>query len=410
MRILLATVTYAPIVNGQAVFTYNLAQRLAQEGHRVAVIYPSQQIEEVETLDDGVLRLGVKSLNLNFWHPHAFTTLWSDPVVERFFDRFCPQVVHIHDHYPLCWNVEEIARRRGIPLVGTNHFVPDNVTHYLPYADKLQPFFDRVLWYWLLRVYNGLDCVTVQSETAARALRDAGLTAPLIPVSCGIDTSRFHIDPNVDRVACLRRFGLDPDRVTFLFVGRLDAEKRLDVLIRALALLDRPNVALAIAGQGTAAESWQALAQQLNVMDRVHFLGYVPDEDLPTLLNSIDIFAMPSDAELLSIASLEAMACGRPVLAARARALPEIIEDNVNGRLFCPGNVEDATAVMQSLVDSPHRWPQMGAASLLRATAHAWTGVVKKYETIYRSLQKVQGDRRDKADIWLDAFSVVGAA
>ncbi|MEZ4638431.1 MAG: glycosyltransferase [Caldilineaceae bacterium] len=406
MRILLATVTYAPIVNGQAVFTCNLANRLAQQGHSVAVIYPSQDLEEAETLENDVLRVGVKSLNLEFWHPDAYTTLWMDPAVERLFERFRPQLVHIHDHYPLCWNVEQVARRRGIPLVGTNHFVPDNVTHYLPYSNQLQPFFDWVLWRWLLQIYNGLDCVTVQSQTAAQALRQAGLTAPLMPVSCGIDTEHFHVDAAVDRVACRRRFGLDAERVTFLFVGRMDAEKRLDVLIRALAALDRPDIALAIAGKGTAGEQWRKLAQELGVADRVHFLGYVPEDDLPTLLNSVDVFAMPSDAELLSIATLEAMACGRPVLAARARALPELVEDGVNWRLFRPGDVRDAAAALRSLVDAPSRWPQMGAASLQRAAQHDWANVVEKYESIYRSLQKTRGDRRRTTEKVLSSTGV----
>ncbi len=386
MRILIATNTYAPAANGQATFTHNLANRLTQQGHRVAVVFPSQTCVENESLEGGVLAFGVKSVPLDFWHPDAFTTLWIDPAIERLFQRFRPQVVHIHDHYPLAWGVVQIARHRRLPMVGTNHFIPDNVTHYLPYANRLQPMFDWILWHWLLQVYNALNCVTVQSKTAAQALRSAGLHVPLIPVSCGIETGRFHLDTSVDQSACRRRFGLDPNKVTFLFVGRLDAEKRIDVLIRALAHMDRPDTAIAIAGRGTELANLQALTRHLNLEKQVHFLGYVTDDDLPQLLNSVDLFAMPSDAELLSIATLEAMACGRPVLAARARALPELVEEGVNGRLFRPRDVADAARAMTALVDDMAGWSQMGAISVVRSTSHAWSTVLKRYEWIYQSL------------------------
>lgn len=386
MRILLASITYAPIANGQAVFTSNLARHLACSGHEVAVIFPSEKGEPYTIIHEDVLTVGVKSFHLPFWHPDAFTTLWKDPIIERIFNSFQPEVVHIQDHYPISWSVAHVARRRGLPLVGTNHFVPDNVAPYLPYIARFKGLFQWLLWKWVLLLYNRLDCVTVQSQTAARALRDVGLTTPLIPVSCGIDLTRFRVDPTLDQAAVRRQFGLDSQNVTFLFVGRIDAEKRLDVLLRALALLGLRHVTLAIAGRGTEIANLQALTHRLGLDEQVRFLGYVPDGDLPALLNSVDIFAMPSEAELLSIATLEAMACGRPILAARARALPELVENNVNGRLFLPGDPVDAAHAMDDLVKSTQDWPAMGAVSQRRSVTHSWSTVLNHYNAIYQSL------------------------
>ena len=132
----------------------------------------------------------------------------------------------------------------------------------------------------------------------------------------------------------------------------------------------------------------ERLAQELELGDRVKFLGFVPDDDLPALLDSADLFAMPSSAELLSIATLEAMACGKPVLAARARALPELVSDGDNGRLFRPGDAADAARCLKALIDAPERWPQMGAESRRRALGHSLEEMLNRHERIYQSMLK----------------------
>jgi glycosyltransferase involved in cell wall biosynthesis len=238
----------------------------------------------------------------------------------------------------------------------------------------------------MLRFFNRLDVVTAPSKTAAAILRRRGLRVPVYPISCGVDLSRFHWDASVDRSATRQRYGLAPDRCMFLFVGRVDGEKRLDVLLHALALLKRDDIQLAIAGKGAALKGLKALARALKLGDRVRFLGFVPDGDLPALLNSADIFTMPSEAELLSIATLEAMACGRPLLVAQAEALPELVTPGVNGYLFQPGNPVDAARHMALLAAQPLRWASMGAASLDKVQHHSLENTVSSYEKIYESL------------------------
>jgi glycosyltransferase involved in cell wall biosynthesis len=104
------------------------------------------------------------------------------------------------------------------------------------------------------------------------------------------------------------------------------------------------------------------------------------------LLNSADVFAMPSEAELLSIATLEAMGCGRPVLAARAGALPELVSEGVNGYLFQAGDVADAAHYMTLLADHPETWQSMGAASLQKVQTHSLENTIQRYEMIYEAL------------------------
>jgi glycosyltransferase involved in cell wall biosynthesis len=301
------------------------------------------------------------------------------PVLEA----FRPDIVHVQDHYPLSVVTIRVARERGIKAVGTNHFMPANLAPYVPGAALIRPAFERVLWAWMLRLYQRLDLVTAPSQAAVNLLRAQGLRAPALPVSCGTDPRRFHPDASVDRAACRRRYGLDPEGPLFVSVGRVDREKRLDILIHAMAQVEDPNLRLGIIGEGAAAAELQALVRNLKLENRIRFLGRVPNEDLPVLLTSADAFVMASEAELLSIASLEAMASGLPMLLADAMALPELVTPGENGYLFKPGDVREAARAMDRLLAERDRWPQMGAASLERAKVHSVEVTVERYASLY---------------------------
>jgi glycosyltransferase involved in cell wall biosynthesis len=307
--------------------------------------------------------------------------------VRRAFEVFHPDIVHIQDHYPISHAAVKSAHKYDLKVVGTNHFMPENVAPYFPVLSDFKSGFDKVMWAWPLGLYNQLDVVTAPSETAAAIMRRHGLQPPVHPISCGIDLERFQPKPQADRHALRQRFGLDPDKITFLYIGRVDAEKRLEVLIQALHQLGHQDIHLTIAGKGADRHRLADLASQLGVEQQVRFLGFVPEADKVDLLNSADVFAMPSEAELLSIATLEAMACGRPVLAARSKALPELVDEGINGYLFKPGEVRDAARKMTLLAEHPEGWERMGAASLEKARRHGLEATVHKYDNIYQDLR-----------------------
>jgi glycosyltransferase involved in cell wall biosynthesis len=384
MRILITGTTYAPALNGQSIFTTNLAEGLARLGHRVCMVVPSDFGKPYQIERNGVLVYNVRSIDLSMIHNPAAVSFLPDIEVKRIFQDFSPDIVHVHDHYPLSKCVLKYARLYGLPVVGTNHFVPENLAPYVPLLPRLSTIFNRLLWWWMKRVYNHLDLVTAPSRTAVEILRSQRLKEPVKAVSCGVNFDHFRVIPEASRRQIFRRFGLAFSPITFLFVGRVDAEKKVDVLIRALKQLNRRDIQLVIAGKGAALSGYQRLAQELGVGGQVQFTGFVVEPELPLLLNCVDVFAMPSEAELLSIASLEAMASGKPILAARSKALPELVDDAVNGYLFEPGNVADAARCMALLADHPERLPEMGAASLDKVKFHGVETVLKSYEDLYR--------------------------
>ncbi len=386
MRILIAGQTYAPALNGQSIFTVNLAEGLARIGHQVMVITSSRAGPDRLLEENGVAVQQLQSIALPFLHPDAHTTLPFNPQVSCLIRSFQPQVVHIHDHYPISGDVLRQARYRKIKTIGTDHFMPQNASPYVPLPPGLKPAFEKLLWGWMLLTYNCLDVAAAPSRTAADILRRNGLRVPVYPISCGVDLARFRHIPDLDRVAVRRRYQLDPQKTLFLFVGRTDGEKRIDLILRAFQSLPRQDIQFAIAGRGAALASLQALARDLALGDKARFLGFVSAEDLPLLLNSADVFVMPSEAELLSIASLEAMACARPMLLARAQALPELVEPGSNGYLFEPGNLRDAARCIALLADHPAQWDRMGAASLKKVQSHSLENTLHSYEKLYDGL------------------------
>jgi len=394
MRILIAGQTYFPAFNGQAIFTRNLAEGLAQRGHQVLVVVPSTPASELHMERNGVQIRRIKSVPLTFLHPDASYALFPGREVRRVVGDYRPEIVHIHDHYPISRAMVIAARRENIKVVGTNHFMPENLTPYIPIPDPLKPGVNWALWNWMLELYQQLDVVTAPSRTAAAIIRHQGLRRKIYPISCGVDTSRFRPDYNLDRNSWRLRYGFDPNRTLFLFVGRVDGEKRLDVLIHAFHRLGRNDIQLGIIGKGAAHGKYNALTEELGLQQLVHFTGFVPSDDLPSLLNSADIFTMPSEAELLSIATIEAMACGLPILAARAQALPELVTDHENGYLFRAGDVVDAARVISLLADHPEHFSSMGRASLKKVKIHSLERTLQSYEKIYE-LARAKGTVAD---------------
>ncbi len=392
MRIIIAGITYIPQPNGQAVFMGNLAEGLARLGHTVRVIYDSPETHGFLRMRNGVQVQGVPSINLTSFidNPMAHISVLPQREIKQAMQEVKPDIVHIQDHYPVSQVALWEARRRGIKVIGSNHFMPENVAKFVPWLAFFKPVFMWIAWRWMLGAFRKVDAATAQSVAAARLLQAQGFHVPVTTISCGIDLKRFHPDPNIDRRAYLQKYGLDPDKKIFIFVGRVDLEKRLDVLLHAMQRVQRADVQLAIAGRGQNLDEFKKMSTSLNLGEKAHFTGYIPAEDLPGLLNSADVFVMPSEAELLSIATLEALSCARPVLLADAVALPEWVKPGVNGYLFKPGNPLDAARQIERLAAEAPRWPEMGQASLEIARGHSLEAVVRKFEALYQSVLATQ--------------------
>ena len=165
MNILISGTTYYPSMNGQAIFTVNLAEGLAARGHAVTVLYPSDRQQAYRSDAQRASRLEhVRSIQLSRFHPNAWMPIRF--AQRRFGDlrHGRPDVLHIQDHYLPSGLMVQEAEGRGVRIMGTNHFMPENVAPYFPGACAIKPLFNWLLWKGMLHIYNRTEVVTAQSR------------------------------------------------------------------------------------------------------------------------------------------------------------------------------------------------------------------------------------------------------
>lgn len=385
MRVLFSSQAYYRKDNGQAVFMIRLAEGLARAGHEVMALAPSMRGVAQREVVQGVIVQTVPALHLGH---NLNVTAFSDGWVEETIQEFAPDIIHIQDHVFLNRTVLRVARQRGIPIVGTNHFLPANWSNNLYIPRSVQGVVHKAMWKDMLQVFNQLDAATTPTETAVAILRKQAIRIPVRAISCGVDQTEFYPQPDLDRSVVRRHFHLATDRPVLLYVGRVDREKGLDYLAEAAGLLPDLAFQVAIAGKGMYRDVLIEMVHELDIENRVAFPGYIDSDDLPLLLNSVDAFVMPSSAELQSIATLEAMSCARPILAANARALPELVQHGANGYLFNPQDAESLAATIRLFLSQQADWEAMGEASLLRARPHQIDNTIARYVEWYESVRR----------------------
>ncbi|HZA11264.1 glycosyltransferase [Mycobacterium sp.] len=375
MRILLAGDTYPPDVNGAGVLTRRLAEGLASRRHDVHVMVPSPANSSYEA-ECGGIRLHYLASHRYPWHPtfHIADFRKLRLAVSDIFQHVIPDVVHVHAHFAVGRFAAAESRKSNTPLIATNHFIPENVKYQLPF--ELLPEFvyaraAALAWWDLAKVFRSADVITAPTPYAVDVLRTQAGIGHAIPVSCGVDVAAYG-----------RQVGeRDRTRRTVLFVGRLDAEKHIDEIIDALALMDH-SVRLRIVGRGRQEKYLRRHAAKRGVDDRVTFVGYLSDDEVRAEYSRADVFCMPGTAELQSIATLEAMASGLPVVAAAAGALPYLVRPGVNGALFPPGDVRALADALQYALDEDNA-KSLRDASRLTAQQHDFKLTLDAFERIY---------------------------
>jgi 1,2-diacylglycerol 3-alpha-glucosyltransferase len=382
MKILIANDTYYPHVNGASYFTQRLAAGLAARGHTVAVIAPSETNQYTVGERFGVTEYGMRSIKVPEFIHTNFQICFPlhTKKIRHIFTEFKPDIIHIQMHLSIGRNIIKVAKQMGIPIMLTNHFMPDNLTPYLPGPMFVKKAITEILWRDFARLANKVDYIASPTKTAADLVQPR-LKKVVHPVSNGIDLSQF--SPGHARAEVRERYSL-PLEPFFLFVGRLDAEKNLDEVIKAFAQA-APAItqSLVLVGIGTQLEALQALVKRLGVADRVYFSGFVTNEDLPDMYRMAMAFMMAGTAELQSIVTLEAMSTGLPVIAVNAGALPELAHNDVNGFLYEHGDVARVAACMKMLSLDEGLRARMGEESLKIVSLHKVENTFAEYERIY---------------------------
>jgi glycosyltransferase involved in cell wall biosynthesis len=387
---MIVTDQYPPMVGGVPKVTHGLAVNFAARGHEVGVIAPSYGPRDVQRVEEQVQVFRFSSFE---WPTYEELRIPFLPVLpfRKMLKRFDPDIIHVHSPIVL-GNIAQIVSGR-IPVIVTNHYLPINMSRSFAGDGIISKPIKGFFYTYLVSFCNRCAYVTAPTMTALNLLYEHGLRAPAAALSNGIDLRVYRPGPPGEEVR--RRFRLPADRPLILSANRLSREKRINVLIDAAAKLHE-EAHLVITGSGPAEADLSAQVDTLGLNGRVSFLGFVSDEDLVELYRLASIFAIPSEADLQSLATMEAMATGLPVVAANAYALPELVHHTVNGFLFEPGNSDEMAAYLDTLLRDAALRRELGTKSLEIIGPHDLTHILDRWEELYHRISKDFSEARER--------------
>ncbi|MEJ2870729.1 glycosyltransferase [Actinomycetospora sp. OC33-EN08] len=370
---------------GQNVHVHALAEALARDGHEVVV---HTRRTDPHTPDQVRLASGVvvdhvpagPAVELRkddlLEHMDAFAD-----VLRRRWSQRRPDVAHAH-FWMSGLAALDAGRALGVPVVQTFHALGSVKRRHQGAADTSPP--SRVALESDLGA--SVDRVIATCADEVRELAALGIPVTNVDVvPCGVDVRRF--DP-----ASLGPRPDGPPRV--LTVSRLVPRKGVDTAVRALARVPAPAelvVAGGPEGAGLAGDPevarLRALADAEGVTDRVRFLGRVGPAEVPALMRAADVVVQLPTYEPFGLVPLEAMASGRPVVAAQVGGLADTVVDGVTGLHVPPGDPDAAGRAIAALLADPGRRARYGRAGRARVLEHyAWDRVAAATVAVYRDV------------------------
>jgi phosphatidylinositol alpha 1,6-mannosyltransferase len=293
---------------------------------------------------------------------------------------FAPNVVHLSSPDPTAHAALKWARRRSIPVLASVH---TRFETYLRYYNMAwgEPLIEAIL----RRFYRRCDALVAPSESMAQVLRDARMNYDISIWSRGVDRDTFN--PGRRSLEWRRSLGIDDDVVAVGFLGRLVMEKGLDVFSDTVDELKRRGVAhrVLIIGEGPA-RGWL----EARIPDAI-FAGFQQGTDLGRAVASMDVLFNPSVTETFGNVTLEAMACGLPVVAAEATGSQSLVNDRASGRLIRPGAVHQFAEALREYVQQPELRALHGATGEARAHDFSWDAINQTVADTYLRLIRLKG-------------------
>ncbi len=316
--------------------------------------------------------ISLKGFRLPGYHEYKFSVSTSDYVQEQLASlNFTPDLVHVHSPCPAGLAGIRFARKNNIPVIATYH------THFISYlkyhkAGFLQPLVARYMRYF----YNQCELVIVPSQRLKYELELLGISNVRV-LPHGVDFTLF----NKEYYSPALREA-EGDKKILFYAGRLVKEKNLEVLAQAINKVAqrRQDFILWIAGTGNA----EAALKQ--TMKNTTFFGFCDARKLSALYATAEIFIFPSATETFGNVTLEAMASSTACIVANSRGSADLIQNDWNGLLFDPENVEELVDCIEKLLNSENKRKQLAEAAYLSSQSYRWRTILDRQRGVYQEV------------------------
>ncbi len=286
------------------------------------------------------------------------------PHIKRNLSEFNPNIVHTSSpdlvgHRAVTW-----ARSRALPILSSVHTRFDSYAHYYGMG-----FIEPLMITLLRRYYQRCDALVVPSESMATILREQKMHDDISIWSRGIDREIF--DPSKRSDAWRASLGIKEGDIVIGFLGRLVMEKGLDIFAKTIEKLrSGPHkFKILVIGKGPA-KNW--FAQKI---PEAIFVGFQSGSDLGRAVASMDILFNPSITETFGNVTLEAMASGVPIVAARAAGSVSLVVDNHNGMLITPGKAQKFAHALENYIENPALRDTHGRAGEALSRTYDWDNI-----------------------------------
>jgi len=336
MKIAMFADSYRPTVDGAVVAMETAASGLEKRGHEVVVLAPDPKQEVKESRRVHYLP------SREFKRYPGYRMVVAPADMLEFLRKEKVDVIHCHGLASMAVLSLTASRALKIPHVLTFHTMASEAAKYYSPLPIREDFLSELVWVYLRNLLKRPEVVV----TPSAPIRDELIANGVVMKSCeviptGVDCVRY--TPERYDKKFLEKYGLAGKRV-LLHVGRLSKEKRLDIILRAMAALapKEPDLRLLVVGRGPASDYYKGLARELGLREKVVFAGFLPDDELPTAYASAEMLVIASTFETQGLVVMEALASGTPVVGIRYRAIPEFVHEGKNGCLFDEDGCADA--------------------------------------------------------------------
>lgn len=286
------------------------------------------------------------------------------PSAKRDIKRFAPNILHVSSPEMLGHRAVSLAHRWNLPVIASVHTRFETYARYYGMA-----FLEPLLVAMLRRFYQRCDAIFAPSESMAQLLREQRMSYDVGIWTRGIDQEIFN--PGRRSLEWRRSLGIADDEVAIGFVGRLVMEKGLDVYSDAIDRLAQRGVKhrVLVVGEGPAGDWFR------NRLPNAVFAGFQAGPDLGRAVASMDMLFNPSVTETFGNVTLESMAAGLPVVAAKATGSASLVSDMVSGRLVRPGAIADFADALQYYCENPDARFAAGEAGRRASDRYGWDAV-----------------------------------
>jgi glycosyltransferase involved in cell wall biosynthesis len=281
--------------------------------------------------------------------------------VRRDLEAFRPNIVHISSPDPAAHRAVSYARRKNLPVLASVHTRFETYPAYYGLG-----FLEPVIVALMRRFYRRCDALVAPAESFAQLLREQRMNSDIGIWSRGVDRAIFH--PGARDMEWRQALGIADKEVAIGFLGRLVMEKGLDIFAEAMTELTRRNIAhrVLVVGIGPAQDWFTERAPE------AVFAGFQSGNDLGRAVASMDIFLNPSVTETFGNVTLEAMACGVPVVAARATGSDVLVANGETGYLVPPRDTGAYADALADYIADPELRARHGAAGERRSLDYDW--------------------------------------